>query len=332
MSTGQGIKQPRKGILPAIGLFFLAPLVAEFLLGDLPITMLHALILMAPLYGGGALLIRELVRRAGRGWPSIVLLALAYGILEEGFVTQTLFNPNYLSLNLHLLEPAYIPALGIGGWFTVFVLALHAVWSISVPIALVEAAAPDRATTPWLSRLGLGVVVVLFVLGVAGTTWSSLHQDHFVCAPFQFASAAVAIVCLAVAAFLLRRPDGPAGSGFIPNPWFAGALALAGGSAILLLPRQWGWWAAGAILLIELGMAAAILIWAKRAGWSMRHKLALASGAALAYAWHSFIMLPIGGATGVSVRVGNAVFALCTLALIAFAARRTLASAGDATG
>jgi hypothetical protein len=322
--------QPKKSVLAAIGLFFLAPLVAEYLLGNLPITMLQALILKAPLYGGGALLIRELVRRPGRGWPSIVLLALAYGILEEGFVTQTLFNPNYLSLNLHLLEPAYISALGIGGWFTVFVLALHAVWSIPVPIALVEAAVPDRATTPWLGRFGLGVVVVLFTLGVAGTTWSSLHQDHFVSSPAQFASAAVAIVCLAVAAFLLPRPGAPAGSGFIPNPWFVGALALVCGSAILMIPSRWGWWAAGAILLIELGMAAAMLIWAKRAGWGMLHKLALAGGAALAYAWHSFIMLPIGGATGVSVRVGNAVFALGVLAVIAFAARRTLASAGEA--
>jgi hypothetical protein len=36
------------GVLPAIGLFFLAPLVAEFLLGNLPIKLLPALILLAP--------------------------------------------------------------------------------------------------------------------------------------------------------------------------------------------------------------------------------------------------------------------------------------------
>ncbi|WP_432834180.1 hypothetical protein [Dactylosporangium sp. CA-092794] len=50
-------------IAPAAGLFFLAPLVAEFLLGNLPITMLFALVALAPMYGGGALLIRELARR-----------------------------------------------------------------------------------------------------------------------------------------------------------------------------------------------------------------------------------------------------------------------------
>jgi hypothetical protein len=140
---------PRR-IAPAVGLFFLAPLIAEFLLGDLPINLLGALVILAPLYGGGALLIREIVRRTGRGWPSILVLAFAYSILEEAFTTQTLFNPNYLHLNLHLLQPAYIPALGIGIWWTIFVLTLHTVWSISTSIALAEALVPDRATTPWL--------------------------------------------------------------------------------------------------------------------------------------------------------------------------------------
>jgi hypothetical protein len=58
---------PQRSIPAALTLFFLAPLVAEYLLGDLPITLLVALIMLAPMYGGGALLIRELTRRAGRG-------------------------------------------------------------------------------------------------------------------------------------------------------------------------------------------------------------------------------------------------------------------------
>jgi hypothetical protein len=317
-----GNVQPKQSVLPAIGLFFLAPLVAEFLLGNLPITMLSALIVLAPLYGGGALLIRETTRRAGRGWPSIVLLALAYGIFEEGFTTQSLFNPNYLSLNLHLLQSAFIPALGIGGWWTVFVLALHTVWSISVPIALVEAAVPDHAATPWLGSSGLWIAAVLFALGSIAVTLGSYRQDHFVSSTAQFVAAAVAIACFVFAAFNLRSLGGPAGSGFIPNPWFAGALALAGGSAILVIPPPWGWWAVGAILLIELGIAAAILVWAKRAGWTMRHKLALAGGAALAYAWHSFFSKPVVGGSGIAVHIGNAVFALGALALIVFAAKR----------
>jgi hypothetical protein len=50
---------------PAIALFFLSPLVAEFLLGDFTILQLPYLFLLAPAYGGAAVLIREVSRRAG---------------------------------------------------------------------------------------------------------------------------------------------------------------------------------------------------------------------------------------------------------------------------
>ena len=50
---------PMRRLLPALGLFLLSPLVAEFLLGNLAITSLSALVVLAPLYGGGALLVRE---------------------------------------------------------------------------------------------------------------------------------------------------------------------------------------------------------------------------------------------------------------------------------
>src|ERR1700744_106747 len=107
----------QRAFLPALALFLTAPLVAEFLLGNLSLKMLPALIVLAPMYGGGALLIREVVRRAGRGWPTIVVLGMAYAIFEEAYTTQSLFNPNYLHLNLGLITPAYIPSLGIGGWW-----------------------------------------------------------------------------------------------------------------------------------------------------------------------------------------------------------------------
>ncbi len=55
---------------------------------------------MAPMYGGGAVIIREAARRAGKGWPTIFLLALAYAVIEEGLVCQTLFNPSYFGLDL----------------------------------------------------------------------------------------------------------------------------------------------------------------------------------------------------------------------------------------
>ena len=128
-------------IAPAVGLFFLSPFVAEFLLGNVSIRRLPIGLVMAPMYGGGAVLVREAARRAGKGWPTIFLLALAYAVIEEGLICQTLFNPSYFGLDL--LREGYIPALGMGAWWTLFVLTLHTVWSISAPIAIIESLAPS---------------------------------------------------------------------------------------------------------------------------------------------------------------------------------------------
>src|SRR5579862_8837039 len=107
LSTTEAVPK-RRSVSAAITLFFVAPFVAEYLLGDLSLKLLPALIVMAPMYGGGALLIREFVRRKGRGWPTILCLGAAYALFEEGLVTQSLFNSDYLKLHLHFLQPAHI--------------------------------------------------------------------------------------------------------------------------------------------------------------------------------------------------------------------------------
>jgi hypothetical protein len=311
----------RRGFIPAAGLFFLAPLVSEFLLGNLPITMLGALVVLAPMYGGGALLIRESVRRAGRGWPSIFVLALAFGIAEEAFMTQSLFNPNYLGLNLHLLNSVYIPALGIGGWWTVFVLTLHTVWSISVSIALVEAFMADRAAAPSLGRLGLVLVGLVFTLASVTITSFSIKQDgdHFVASTPQFTISAILCVLLIAIAFRLPAPAHRPAAGVAPNPWWFGLAALLAGSVFLVIPRWWGWWAIAAYLALDTVMIAIVYSW--RTCLDSRHRLALAAGAAIAYAWHAFIQTPSAGAAGTMLRIGNVVFAVGAMIVIAAAGR-----------
>ncbi|HEY0758462.1 MAG TPA: hypothetical protein VGD59_04305 [Acidisarcina sp.] len=313
-------------IAPAFALFFVAPLIAEFLLGNLPIKLLPALTVLAPLYGGGALLIRESARRTGRGWPSIFVLGLAYTILEEAFTTQSLFNPDYLHLRLHLLTAGYIPALGIGAWWTLFMFNLHTAWSISTPIALIEATVPNRATTPWLGRTGLIVTAALFAAGVVFITLFTLKQDHFLASRMQFASAALLCLLLVAAAFFLPPVAVQRIGRRVPSPWLVGALALTAGSAVLLIPTRWGWGAAAAMLATDLVVIAAVLSWSRSLAWTLQHKLALAAGAALAYAWHAFIAHPAVGGSGMAVRVGNVIFAVGAIALIWLAARRTAAA------
>jgi uncharacterized protein YhhL (DUF1145 family) len=322
-------------VLPALGLFFLAPLVAEFLLGNISVTMLGSLTILAPMYGGGALLIREVARRTGRGWPSILMLALAYGVTEEAFMTQSLFNPHYLGLNL--LQPAWLPALGIGLAWTLYVLALHTIWSISVPMILMESLVPERRNQPWLKNFGLTVTGVLFLLATVASAMFSIRTDphHFVAAPAQFAAAAAIVVALALLAFLLprasaARPRGAAAARpAAPSPWLVGFASLAAGSvfmaAYMAIPWRCGWGSVALNLLLALAAIASIAVGSARTGWTSLHHLALAGGAALAYGIHAFFQLPSVGANGAANRAGNVFFLLGALALIALAARRTAA-------
>jgi hypothetical protein len=322
VGAGEPSRTRRRGIGPALALFFTAPLVAEFLLGNLPIKMLPALIVLAPMYGGGALLIREIVRRKGRGWPSILVVGMAYAIFEEAYTTQSLFNPNYLKLNLGLLAPAYIPSLGIGTWWTLWMLMVHGIWSISTPIALVEACVPDRARTPWLGRAGMTVSVIVFLFGASATTAIGYKQDHYLSSNAQFVWAAVAIAVLVTIAFRIPALRRYAADGDAPSAWLLGAVALAFASAALLVPMQWGWGAVAALLGLDAAILTIVLIWSRSGAMALKHQLALGAGAALSYGWHAFLQNPAVGGTGLDVRIGNAIFLAAAIGLIWFAARR----------
>lgn len=314
-----------RGVLPAIGLFFIAPLVAEFLLGNMSITHLGLLVILAPLYGGGALLIRECVRRTGRGWPSILLLALTYGILEEAFLTQSLFNPNYLGLNLHLLKPASLPLFGVGAWYTVFVLTLHTVWSISVPIALIEALVPERADSAWIGGLGIGVIAAAFLLACVCLGSFSIRMDanHFVASTAQFTWSAAIMLALFASAFSLPRRRVAKIIGSVPDPRVVGICSWAGASAFLLIPGEWGWSAVLVYMSLDTLTIFPIRTLSRRVGWGTTHRLSLAGGAAMAYAWHAFVQTPsLGTADGIA-RIGNLLLAVLAANLIAAGARRT---------
>lgn len=318
-----GTRTARRHLLPALALFLLAPLVGEFLLGNLPISSLGLLLLLAPLYGGGALLIRETGRRWRLGWPGILVLCIAFGVVEEAFVTQSLFNSNYVGLRL--LDYGYVAGLGISAWWTVFVLSIHAIWSTAVPIALVESFTPAARRTPWLGYLGLAVAAVLFVLACALLFFFQL-QDFFMAAPAQFSGAAVAVVLLIVLAVALRRLPRriPAGTQEIPGPWLVSAVFFMLGSAFMLLTRTHEPLPAALNVagLLALLAAGALLLWrwSGRAGWSPRHEVAAAGGLLLTYAWYGFVQIPSAGSASPQVDLmGNAIFAAGAVALLAAA-------------
>lgn len=315
---------PRKKIFAAILLFIVAPLVAEYLLGDFPITMLSPLITMAPFYGGAAILIRELARRSGRGWPTMLLLGAAYALIEEGFTTQSLFNPHYLNLPFHLLAPAWIPALGIGGWWTLFMLNVHTFWSMGVSIALVEAAFPSRARTPWLGNIGLAIAALLFVLGAVAGTAYTIHHEHFMASHAQFAVTALLVVLFICAAFLIPFPQIQNEAGVVPSPWLTGIATFFLGMLIMKMPPVLNWAAVLAMLVIDGVFLVSAGALSRRSQWTPLHTLSLGAGGAIAYGVNAFFQPPVIGKVSHAVALtGHIVFLAAAIALIAWAAIRT---------
>ncbi|GAA5184447.1 hypothetical protein GCM10023322_25930 [Rugosimonospora acidiphila] len=311
-------------LAPVFTLFFLAPLIAEFFLGDFPIVLLPLIVALAPMYGGGALLIREVVRRTHRGWPTMVTLALAFGVLEEGLLTQSLFNPNYT--DDHLLDPGFVPLLGIGIPWTVFVLSLHTIWSISTPVAIVEESSLDRRTEPWLGRVGLWVTAALFVVGSVITFAISYgNGKHFIAKPGQLAVSAALVVVLVVVAFLLPRPGSAVPrEATAPNPWLVFVIALATGGLFMGGILVDVVWLGVTFMLLALAIAGYLVgTWSRRSGWGRWHRFALACGALFTYSWHAFLM---GSSKSTAELVVNLIsyslYALGALAIAWLAVRR----------
>jgi hypothetical protein len=279
-------------LLPPLALVLLTPLVAEYLLGDIPVDKLMAMLPLCLLYGGGALLVREIVRRLGRGWATFVLLGLAYGIVEEGLVTQSLFNPNYL--HLRLLDYGFIPALGTAFPWAIYVVGIHVAWSMAVPIGLTESLFAQRRGRPWLAPLALTIPALMLLAGAAMIVAYSARSTTFHASPAQLGtSAGLAVLLIAVA--LAPRPR-RAASPALKRPTFvaAGIVCFALGFAFMSVyafAAQLGWpWPAA--VAAEAGLAAAALgfiSWRAETGrWGALDAWAASAGAMLVYAWHGY--------------------------------------------
>jgi hypothetical protein len=317
---------PQRSIPAALTLFFIAPLVAEYLLGDFPITFLAPLILLTPLYGGGALLIREVARRTGRGWPTILLLGVAYALIEEGYTTQTLFNPDFLNLHLNLLRFAWIPSLGIGGWWTLFMLNVHPFFSIGVSIALVEGLFPSRARTPWLGNAALSVVAVLYTAAVYLNTAYTVRVYHFIASRRQFLVVGVISVVFIATAFLIPRPAKQPESGQVPSPWLTGAAAFLLGAAVFFAPLQFNWGAVAWILAVDFTFLSLLWVFSRRSAWTPLHTFSIGAGGALLYGVHAFMGNPVVASPRWVVRSSNALFLALAVVLVVVAAHRTRAA------
>jgi hypothetical protein len=313
----------RGRVTPAVGLFLLSPLVAEYLLGNIAFSGILGVVFLAPMYGGGALLIREAARRAGWGWPTVLLLAVAYGVLQPGLLDQSLFNPSYEGYDFQSV--AHVPALGVSAHWAMTFVGGHAVWSIAVPIAIVETLVPERRTTPWLGRTGLAVTAVAFLLGA--TVIFQDQTEQFLATVPQMAGTVAVTAALVTAAFAVGRPRSaadrprPPADRPAPRPWLVAAVALVAANLFFVRPESWLGVAIGVVLVAVT--AVVVARWSRRPGWSDAHRLALAGGALTAYAWGGFALLTLEGAATTPLNLAGQLLLVLGAAALLFAAART---------
>lgn len=322
----------------------LSAFVAEFLLGDQYLAGLEpagqqvgSFMLFVAFYGMAAVLIRELARRLRLGWAGILLLALGYGIFEEGLVTQSLFNPHYLGLSL--IERGFVPGLGIGAPWTIFVITLHVVWSISSPIAIVEAwrgrGDPERGTAPWLGRAGIVVCLVIFVLAAAVTAAFSVLSDpqRFVAPPARLIATAILVAIAVLVAIRLRGRQRVTPRASVRATLLSAALVLVAAGGFEIIENLSGlppWvstvimaaiWAAMLVILIGWNRRGSSLVPPTRPEYGGPVPFGLAAGAVITYCVVGLISSVRAGWGGIAEQ---AVLAIIALAVLGWTAARML--------
>ncbi|MFH7595601.1 hypothetical protein WDV06_10935 [Streptomyces racemochromogenes] len=327
-------------LLPALGLLLLAPVCAEYLIGydqiiGRPLELLTGLLYLAPLYGTVAVLIRETARRTGRGWPTILLLSAAFGLVQAGLVDQSLFNPDFVDEPSWDRDrmPTYVPVLGVSVKQVLGFVGGHVIWSFAAPVAVVEACVPRLARRPWLGRAGTVVMAVLYLLAVVVFTHE--HTRTFMASPVRLGVTAAVVLALVAAAFAVpRRPAGASRrtvSRRAVSPWAAGGAAVVLLAAHQLSPPTW---TGAALDAAVLALGGGLLLWCSRAaGWGGHHVPAVAGAALLVNAGLSFAVDPLGEVSLTVKYTVNAALTVAVLALLAGAHLRVRgAGAGERAG
>ncbi len=182
---------------PLLALVLLSPIIAEMLSGSSPpAEWLNPItpLLLIWLYGAGVLVMRETAVRWKTGWPSILLLGAAYGIIEEGLAVKSFFDPGWMDLGTlgwygRWLDVNWVWAV----WLTIY----HAVVSIAIPIFLTEWIWPRIRGQPLTSRRGYVTAIALLA---SATVFINIVLTPYRPSVWHLLGAAAAVAFLAWAA------------------------------------------------------------------------------------------------------------------------------------
>jgi hypothetical protein len=282
----------RKGISPAWALLLVAPVVGELISGATPPAAFlkpFPLIAFPCLYGGGSIICRELTHRWGKGWPTLLLLGAAYGVLEEGIVCASFFNAHWPGIGA---LGAYGRWLGVNWVWSMGIIVYHSAISIGVSVLIVSMLFPQRRADAWVGRRTFVAVCILYVVAMALLTLAMAKFMHFPPQPVRSAGAFLAIALFGLAArHAPRQLIGPDASGArCVRPVLFGVLGFLGllgyylltfGSLILGMPAVAAFFAVPAYVAVF-----ALVVWlmsGRGGGLGDRQMLALATGPLLLY-------------------------------------------------
>jgi len=270
---------------PGAALLLLAPILGELVSGHQapsdffnPITF----VLLALPYGFGALLCREAVVRWQRGWLSLLLLAFAYAVFEEGAVARSLWDPHWAELGA---IGDYSYWRGVTWTWAAALVHFHMTVSIVASILLAHLLYPGRRREPWLHPWQIVACAAGLVLWLAALVL--LHPYT----PSGWAIVATAIL-VGGPIMLARRAKDPTiaahGARSVAPIWYGIAAGLSTGLVfvmVFMLPESAPPWlppwpaVVAAVVAVDAVGAWLVLRWsAGGRQWDDRHRFAFASG------------------------------------------------------
>jgi hypothetical protein len=129
--------------------------------------------------------------------------------------------------------------LGISAYYSLAFIVGHAVWSISVPIALVETLVPERRATSWLGNVGLTVTALLYLLGGLLISYDSQTAEQFLPSASQLIGAGTVAAALIAVAFSVGKKSLPKIDKPAPKLWLVGVAAFITSSLFFAAPENW---------------------------------------------------------------------------------------------
>lgn len=283
--TSRSVASRKWRIHPAVALWLIAPVFGELFSGSAPLNEYLSpvlIVIFGMLYGSGAILVREAVVRWRKGWPSLLLLGMAYGIYEEGLMVRSFFDPEWIDLGKLRV---YGRVAGVNWVWAEHLMIFHAVISITAAIVFVEMLYPDRRRVSWVGGRGLiwNLVAFAATLPIGGLLNPYNTPDAWL------GMCWLVIVLLVLAAWRTptTRKEGVPSRVSPARPWRYGGIAFVGTFLhffIVYFPAEQNnphfIVSMFIIALFDLFVLWLILRWSGNGTkWDDRHRLALIIGA-----------------------------------------------------